>query len=231
MAETRLGLKNEYVRIDCGDSWRSDTMFSSLSYGGNQGWFSTETDRYLRPMGCGLISCADILLYKSGRRRLTLEEYKEYVRSLNTGSLTVRKSIGVNGLSLARGMRRRLRELGIPAKVSWCFSKSKILPRIEQMLEADIPVTISVGPHLGKERLGVKLYIRDPGGIFVLPNWRSGLVRDHYVTVTAVIRRNEDIWLEVSSWGERYYISWKEYSDYIGLWRTFFSNIMSIRVK
>jgi hypothetical protein len=230
MTETRIGLKNEYVRINCGNEWWSNSMHSNCSYGGNQGWFGDE-DKHLRPMGCGLISCADILLYKSGRRELGKQEYMDYVRSLNKGPLTVRKHLGVNGLSLAKGIRRKFREMGVAAKVSWCFSKSKILPRITAMLEADTPVTISVGPHLGKTRLGVNFYVRDSKGSFVLPDWRSGLVRDHYVTVTGMVRQDEDLWLEISSWGEKYYISWQEYMNYLSLWKTFFSNIMLIIPK
>lgn len=227
MAEKRIGLKSEYIRVSCGNDWWSNSMHSNCSYGGNQGWFGDE-DKYLRPMGCGLISCADILLYKTGRVQLTKQEYTDYVRSLNTGSLTVGKRLGVNGLSLARGLKKKLKELGMSAKVCWCFSKKKILPRIKMMLEADYPVTISVGPHLGKKRLGVEFYTRNSKNEFVLPDWRSGLVRDHYVTVTGVIENDDGIWLEISSWGEKYYISWNEYTRYISLWRTFFSNIMLI---
>lgn len=227
--EARLGLKSEYIRIDCGSEWSSRSMGSCLSYGGNQGWFTDNCDGCISPMGCGLISCADILLYKSGRTQLTKVEYMDYVRSLNRGHLKVRRRLGVNGLSLAWGIRSQLRALGSPLRASWCFSKRKLLRRITAMIENDTPVTISVGPHLGKKRMGVDFFVRSADGSFVLPDWRSGLVRDHYVTVTAVITRSDGTWLEISSWGERYYIDLSQYSAYQKNPRTFFSNIMYLR--
>ncbi len=232
MPEKRIGLKSEYVRVNCYAEWFSKTMPDGFSYGGNQGWFDSRSDGSISPLGCGLISCADILLYKSGRTKLDKAEYLEFARSIGRGSLKVRKKLGINGISMAFGIRRRLRLAGAPFKARWCFSKKKILPRITDMLHRDIPVTIAAGPHLlfrrGK-KTGVALYIRDKQGGFSLPDFRSGLVRDHYMTVTAVIETDEKTYLEVSSWGERYYIDWADYLSYIKTPGTFFSNIMYIR--
>lgn len=232
MKETRIALKREYIRIKCSD-WYARSMPDGYSYGGNQSWFKEPTDGAIAPLGCGLISCADILLYKTDRTRLDKTEYMEYVRSLNTGSLRVRKKLGVNGLSMAFGMRPLMKERGIEGKSRWCFSKGKQLERITEMIKNDTPVTISMGPCLcskkKKSEFGVKFYVRDSGGNYVLPAWRSGLVKDHYVTVTAVVKKDGETYLEISSWGEKYYINWKEYVEYASLPRTFFSNIMLIR--
>ncbi|SDB22513.1 hypothetical protein SAMN02910317_01144 [Ruminococcaceae bacterium FB2012] len=231
MTEKRTGLAGEYVRVDCGEVWKPDSTDDGLSYGGNQGWFGSG-DGYISPLGCGLISCADILLYKSGRTRPGLEEYKEYVRSISGGRLKVRRRLGVNGISMALGMRSRLKKLGAPHKARWCFSKRKILPRIRDMLERDIPVTLSAGPQLlfGKRnRTGITLLTRDGQGGFILPGWRSGKVRDHYMTVTGLIETEERVLLEVSSWGEKYFIDWDDYLKYINTFGTFFSNIMYIK--
>ena len=230
MTENRLGLANGYVRVDCGDEQHPRTTDDGLTFGGNQSWFSGEG--VIAPLGCGLISCADILLYLSGRRLIGFEEYRDFVRSIGKGRLKVRRRLGVNGISMAFGMQSRLKALGMPRKVRWCFSKKKILPRIRDMLERDIPVTISAGPQLlfsKRRRTGISLYTRDEDGGFILPSWRGSLVRDHYMTVTAVIERDGKTMLEVSSWGERYYIDWDEYLKYINTFGTFFSNIMYIK--
>ena len=232
MTEKRTGLKNGYVRVNCYAGWVSKTMSNGHSFGGNQGWFTESGDGCISPLGCGLISCADILLYKSGRTKLDKTEYTEFVRGTAKGGLKVRRWLGVNGISMAFGMRRRLRRLGVPHKARWCFSKRKLLPRIISMLENDIPVTISAGPQLlfpKRRKTGINLYVRDKQGELILPGWRSGTVRDHYMTVTAVIETPEHTLLEVSSWGERYYIDWAEYVKYINTFGTFFSNIMYIR--
>lgn len=230
MSEKRTALKNEYVRIDTGGEWRCRSVRDGRSYGGNQSWFTDEGDRWIKPLGCGLISCADILLYKSGRTRLGIEEYKEFVRSLNRGFLKVRPRLGVNGFFMALGIRPRLRALGAPYKAKWCFSKRRLLDRIRDMLERDMPVTIAAGPQLGRKsrRGGVAFYVRNAQNAISLPNWRKGLVRDHYVTVTGLIESEEQTLLEISSWGERYYIDWKDYTRYSRLPLTFFSNIMYI---
>lgn len=230
MGEKKTALKNEYVRVDTKGRFRSRSVRDGLSYGGNQSWFTDEGDGFIKPLGCGLISCADILLYKSGRTRLDIDEYKEFVRSLNRGFLKVRPKLGVNGFFLAIGIRRRLRALGVPCKAKWCFSKGRLLERIRDMLKRDMPVTIAAGPQLGRKskRSGVEFLARSAQNGFALPGWRSGRVRDHYVTVTGLIETDDRTLLEISSWGERYYIDFADYQRYSRLPLTFFSNIMYI---
>ena len=230
MTVNRLGLSGGYVRVDSGGELHPRTTSDGLTFGGDQSWFGGEG--VIAPLGCGLISCADILLYMTGRRTIGIEEYKDFVRSIGKGRLKVRRRLGVNGISMAAGMQSRLRALGMNRKVRWGFSKKKILPRIREMLERGIPVTISAGPQLlfsKRRRTGVMLYIRDEKGEFILPGWRDTPVRDHYMTVTALIETQSRRMLEVSSWGERYYIDWDDYLKYINTFGTFFSNIMYIR--
>lgn len=230
MSEKTTALKKEYVRVDCGGKWPCRSLRDGRSYGGNQSWFTDESDRWIKPLGCGLISCADIILYKSGRTDLKLDEYKDFVRSLNRGFLRVRPRLGVNGFFMALGIRSRLRALGVPYKARWCFSKRKLLGRIRDMLERDMPVTIAAGPQLGRKarRSGVEFLARNANNVITHPSWRSGLVRDHYVTVTGLIESEEHTLLQISSWGERYYIDWEDYLRYMRLPLTFFSNIMYI---
>ena len=229
-----LRLSREYVCVLC-EGRRGQTSPPGTSFGGNQGWFDAEGDGYISPLGCGLISCADILLYMTGRSRIEQAEYLTFVRSLASGALKVRRKLGLNGISMALGMRKLFKELGMPYKASWCFSKRKLLPRIEEMIRNDIPVCIAAGPCIASKKTrgsyGVNFYTRDKEGSFVLPGWRSGRVKDHYVTVTAVVYTESDTMLEISSWGEKYYISWAEYTGYISLMRSFFSNILLIREK
>ncbi|MBR6045069.1 MAG: hypothetical protein IKP47_05490 [Ruminococcus sp.] len=233
MSETRTGLKKEYVRVRCKE-WRCNSMADGRSYGGNQSWFNDPGDGAIAPLGCGLISCADILLYKTGRTDISQEDYMAFVRSLNRGMLKVRRKLGVNGISMALGMRPRLKEHGLKYSVSWGFSGGKLLERITSMIENDIPVCIAVGPVICKKEnrgeYGVHFYTRLRSESYELPRWRrSGKVRDHYVTVTGVYTSPNAAWLEISSWGEKYYISWDEYLAYRKLKRTFFSNILYIR--
>ena len=58
-------------------------------------------------------------------------------------------------------------------------------------------------------------------------------VSAHYVMVTGMIERNGEAFLEISSWGKKYYVNWNEYEDMI---QTHFlgnilGNILYIRQK
>ena len=44
---------------------------------------------------------------------------------------------------------------------------------------------------------------------------KSGSTKDHYVTVTGMIQDDDRLLLEISSWGQKFYIDYKEYTDYV----------------
>ncbi len=50
---------------------------------------------------------------------------------------------GTDGLSIQNGMNRYMDIHNIHLDVQWGMSKRKILPRIEEMLQNDIPVMLS----------------------------------------------------------------------------------------
>ena len=85
------------------------------------------------------------------------------------------------------------------------------------MLEADIPVLLSVGPGFFHKGQHLPLYRRTPEGAYE----RASSMRDHYVTVTGVMTTedmmasgNGDM-LRISSWGHEYYINFSEYLDHV----------------
>ena len=92
------------------------------------------------------------------------------------------------------------------------------------MLSADLPVILAVGPNFPavwmKERL--RFFVKSKNGVF-----RPGTAtKSHYVTVTGM---DED-WLRISSWGSEYYISRREYEDYVHRHSNpLFSNILYIK--
>ena len=67
------------MRAELRRPWPAVREGESLSYGGNQNWFSDEN---FRRCGCGVIACADALLYLRGQSELPREEYIDYVNQL-----------------------------------------------------------------------------------------------------------------------------------------------------
>lgn len=197
-----------------------DLKTAENSFGGNQGWLADET---LRSFGCGLVSCADIILSAAGESR-SRTDYEQFCSQLSRSHLKVRKFIGLNGLSMARGLNRIFKEKSLPYKAGWGCRSKKILPEIKRMLGMKIPVCLSVGPSLFVKD-GVNFY---PEAEISQPVREK--INDHYVTVTAVCENDDgQVFLEISSWGKRFFISFSEYMAYKKRIFTFFSDILVVK--
>jgi len=173
------------------------------SYGGSQMWFES---RNIREGGCGLIACADVLLYLRGTEEIDAPAYLDYVRSIQRHFPLIPRR-GIDGVRMALGMNLCLRRSGVPLRARWCASGARFWERIAAMLRADRPAVISVGPNLPhfwrSERLP---FYRLAGDRYVL----DSRTKSHFVTVTGMDER----YLEVSTWGRRLYIDRQEYENY-----------------
>ena len=199
--------------------------------------------------GCGLISSADSLLYICRRlgdvnyatqgwyqdEIIDIDNYAEYIWFMESAFLGVDSTWGLIGTSMASGLNRYyyLHDLELNAK--WGVDDDKILTETEKMIRKDIPVTLSIGPYaiFFNDDKGVYFYIRDEASkvpSYEKASWFSGRINDHYVTVTGVIK--DDIigktYLQISSWGEMYYIDYDEYLAYIDMNLSGFTNILKI---
>lgn len=209
-----LSLKNPYVRVQ---------RQNGQSYGGSRMWSSKET---IRICGCGPVAVFDTLLYLTGRNREPLSE-EDYLRELS--EITRRyfpliKPVGINGILLALGFNRLLRKYRLPYRAFWAVSGTKFWDRIQDLLEQDVPVILSVGPNFPavwrKERL--QFYRKYPNGSYFPAN----STRAHYITATGI----DDTWLRISSWGQEYYIRRSEYDDYVRKYSaSLVSNVLMLR--
>lgn len=116
---------------------------------------------------------------------------------------------GMNGLVLAACMNRYFRRYRMPFRASWCCRMKTVLKRMGQMLDAGIPVIFSVGPDFPL------LWQKHPLPLYTSPDAAAAntSVRAHYMVVTGM----ENGWLELSSWGRKYYLSlaaWQEHHKY-----------------
>ena len=236
MPNKEIKLKRSYVAV--APEGQAD------SFGGNQSWFDDGARKAyaIKSSGCGLIGASDIILYLesslSDKKVLNVDDYKTRVRELEKSMFHVLPKLGIGGPLLALYMTiyfsRHKKELGLADKklrARWFVMPGKLLRKIKEMLQNDIPVILAVGPgYFHKDK--VNLYRRDVAPDGTATYTRVNGAKDHYITVTGILQEPEGIYLEVSSWGKKYYMSWAEYKAYVKKCDNYyFSNIVYIKKK
>ena len=209
-----LTLSKNYVQIE---------RNGRLSYGGSQMWSPNPT---VRICGCGPVAVLDSILYLTDRqdRAMSQEEYNRTLEEMSKRYFPLVKPFGINGLLLAAGMNRLLRRYHLPYRAFWAISGRKFWPRVEELLQQDLPVIFSVGPNFPavwqKNRL---TFYRKTGDGAYIP---SSSAKSHYITATGI----DEEWLRISSWGMEYDINRREYDEYIRKHSTsIVSNILMLR--
>ncbi len=213
-------LRRPYIAVPLADRF---------SYGGSQMWFP---QKMISRCACGPIAAFDLLNYVSedfGSRQLLFLSREEYIQCFLVFQQRYFPFLypnGINGFGLALGVNRAFRQNGIPLTAYWAASEAKILPRLLQMLNHNIPVILSVGPHFPAfwKKTGVSLYRRKPDGTMI----KSSRALSHYVTVTDLCGD----WMTISSWGKKYEISIPEYLEYMKKSSTpLFSSILYVKSR
>lgn len=207
------------------------------SFGGNQNW---ATGYMMRKYGCGVVAMGDVLIYLGIHRLpcntdllygmlredgcLSYPRYERYLRKMNKRYLGIIPGFGVPNFQLARAMNRYFRHYRIDLRARWCLSSGKMLERIQDSLSKDYPVILAIGQNIPFWRKKKLTLYRQENGVY-LPATET---KAHYVVVTGM----ENGYLQISSWGKEYFISWKEYQEYgkkySSLWA---SNICLIQEK
>ncbi len=224
-----LELKNEYPSVSGG---------ARPSYGGSQ---MLSPRKKLQRCGCGPVAVADLIIYLSRSRpgcdtslTKTLpafgpaerSAYNDLLNKLCRRYTPVLYPTGTNGVFLTWGLNAYFRKNRISLRASWCWSGKKLMQRISDMLAADFPVILAIGPNfplMYSGRHKVALYIRSGDRFFP-----KAKVNSHYVTVTAL----EGEWMKVASWGTEFYINVREFETYARKYSIpLLSNIMIIRSK
>ena len=208
-----LQIKHNYICVSSG---------LRRSFGGSQMLSASKT---MREVGCGVIASLDLLLYlcrfhpgcldcsffaKAAEDGIIDEkEYDELALALSRRFFPMIPKLGINGILLAGGLNLFFMRYKFPFRASWGIGKGNLFSQIENMLEEDIPVILSIGPNfpLFWQKNQLTFYSRDLNGT-LKPSCR---INAHYVTVTGI----DDELLKISSWGREYYIKRSEYLDYI----------------
>lgn len=227
--DNMIGLQHPYISV---------ALSSGTSFGGGQQY---SKDAMIRRCGCGVIAAADALLYLSRwhsygavdyfagllkDKPVPLSAYDRCIRDLSRRYFPMIPYAGINGVMLMAGIQLFFRRHGMPYTARWCILSGPMWTRIEEMLRADIPVIMSVGPNFpliwGDRR--VRFYVQSPDGQY---RPVSG-ARAHYFTVTGM----DSEWLQISSWGRCYYLRRRDFADYVRQHSTSIaSNILWIERK
>lgn len=206
-------------------------------FGGNQRLFADAT---MRGYGCGVIAAADLVYYLAMKNpdyatpytgipecgTLDFEKYERMCSHLRSSFMPIIPHLGKTGPALAAGLNAYFSRYRIPIRAKWCIGHEKLFERIEEMLSEDLPVIFSVGANFplfwGKHK--VNLYTRSENGE-MRP---SSATRAHFMTVTGI----DEEFLELSSWGGKYYMSRKEYLGYVKAYgNSITSNIMYLKTQ
>ena len=221
-----------YFHMSFFDEQAADTVFSlkhpfffvndgaRTYYGGSQ---KLLTRTYTQKMGCGVICAANILLYlgryAEGCDRgpfaelaredpIPAAEFGRRCDALQRRYMQVMPHFGLTGLQLTWGLNRYCRRYGLPYRMRWQLGKRDFWQHIREMLEADIPATLAIGPNFpafwGRHKL--RFYLRHPEGYRPVVSTKA-----HFVTITGM----NGEWLRISSWGREYFINRREYDDYV----------------
>ena len=206
-----VSLKNPYISIE---------YDNDVSFGGNQRMADSNT---IKKCGCGEIAALDLLVYLtkyhgcfSGAEVKTLslfnvipkEKYNAVLKKLSRSYFPVIPGHGMNGLGLMTGMLLYFKRYSLPYSCYWCISDKGIWDKVEHMLSQDLPVIMSIGPNFPKIWNNKKLALYTKNN----EEYRHvSSVKAHFITVTGI----DEHWLEVSSWGKRFYINRRLYEEYV----------------
>lgn len=195
--EKVYSLKNEYVKV------------AKTSFGGSQTFFrgsSKKQDCRKEKGGCGLVAITDVMSYLNNDTDVISSD--DYIKRFNS---TVRKALwipsrfGMHFIHLTLAMKKRLKTSRLDLNAKWCFSKKKLYPRIRQMLQNNIPVILNIPKKLGRKSKIKKLNLYNENMTVF------DTVHSHYVVITGITKENSVVFLEISSWGRKLYISYPEY--------------------
>lgn len=205
-----LSLKHPYIQV---------SRNSELLFGGSQSYMK---DKTMSMVGCGVVAAVDTLMYlhlyhmgcraaffdKIHSSTLEFDLHERLSECMRAKFLPLIPHFGINGLELVWSVNSYLRRYHIPLKASLGKSGTKLFEAVDEMLSRDMPVILSIGPNFpavwGKKLLPFYTCSNDERYVHACS------AKAHYVTVTG----SDENWLEVSSWGRKFYIKKQDYLSY-----------------
>ena len=208
------------------------------SFGGSQTWFEKKDgffDRTRHYGGCGLVAVSDFMLWYCLKNRLlpkhfppsilnggdyVLEkgEYLEFLRYVSTHGYPILPKLGSFSFAMAAFVNRFLNSVESSKRIKflWQNDPKKRLLLAEESIKNGYPVLLIIGPRvLSPRKRGINFYRMSPDGKLHLSHRN---VSGHFVMLTGICRYQDlkkPVLFEISSWGEKFYISSEEYTKYV----------------
>lgn len=193
-------LENNYISVD------------NESYGGSQVYFKSLPGFFNKRRnlgGCGIVAVGDIAAYIGCKSSFSsIDEYRKYYNDIAKTSFWIPTKLGLNFLHISFAAKRVFKKNNLQAKVSWGFSKKKLYSRIKGMLVNNIPVVLCIPKAFSLSGKKDKLSFYD-NSINKITSTHG-----HFVVVTGIYEENSKLYLQISSWGKKYYISFEEYVSF-----------------
>lgn len=158
-------------------------------YGGDQKLFGRKASR----SGCGMIAACDYILYSSGKRDISFNEYSAFVNKFRDEEAYRRSS---NPFGIYPRKLIRLINAHVPGKETKFISRLRLNEKmltdhIRSSIRADIPIIVRIG--LNGKKFPYEINYPYRGGRVC-----RGAVGWHYITVTGI---SDDGKITFSSWG------------------------------
>ena len=227
--------RNAYIQVQ--DKGR-------VTYGGSQLFFKPFSDKRSQRKydgGCGMVALGDLLLYLMEKETRPYqvggityhtafqekEAYMDYFNKLCRKLKWFPSRNGMSGVLMAIRFNAVMWKKHMPYRARWRLFETVREKRIERMLRKDLPVILCIPsvllPWQKEDRL--PLYMESNGQMKQVDATRA-----HYVTITGLVSHEGEGYYRISSWGRKYYISVKEYRDFVRthLLGTMLGNILYI---
>ena len=234
----RTGIDENFITVSNDDG---TVMDDGKGFGGAQSWLDPEIGDH----ACGIVAAVNTYLYITGQTTITKSQYiklcEQFRKEHPVDNFLIEKEIfGAIPSSMGDYIEDRCREQGLSIKTSWNWYKgSDQYDTMKKMLANNIPVILGLHSQEAYKtnENELKLYK------FEKENFEHKKdVGSHYVVVTAIYEQEQaggsyKRMIEVSSWGEKYYIDYDEYLDFAKtnginkIINNIGSNIMEIKIK
>ena len=184
-----------------------------IGIGGAQGWL----DPKISEDSCGVVAAVNIYLYITGQTTISKSAYVDLCEQFCNEHPVNTALIGVLGAvpsTMGDYIEDRCEEHGLSVKTSWNWYKSvDQYDTMKKMLADNIPVVWG----LNSARKELTLYSYKDGNYVKLKE--DDEASSHYVVATAIYEQEQADgsyrrMVEVSSWGEKFYIDYDEYLDF-----------------
>lgn len=198
-------------------------------FGGRQEWYDPAFRPKLHKYGCGVVAAVNTYLYLAGITRVTKVGYmslvEEFLQMYPLSRFCLNTGLGVLPLQMSSYIKRKCRAAGIQVNPDWLgrTGLSSLYEKMKEALVQDTPVIWAFFNLRPSHKIQFYKYVNGQFKDTYLDEHdieqRYDGVNSHYVTVTALYETTQgdhkERWVEISSWGYRYYISYKEFEIFV----------------